>query len=146
MMKNERKFDNKYLDLYDNQAELTQDELNWFYDIVSKFQQLPEASGIQILNRNHDELAKRDREAYGIFYQPLSGSSSDCFITIDNYFIHEMYGVTFYNDFNLAFETLEGCIAHEIAHKYQFRHCKRHTRIAAEILEKYNNLKKQERS
>ena len=61
-------------------------------------------------------------------------------ITIDNYFIHEKYESIFNGGFDIEPETLESVISHEIAHRYKFRHCKAHSRITREILEKYNSL------
>ena len=46
------KFDNKYTDFENNETELTEKELEWFYSVVTKFHQLPEATGIIIVNRN----------------------------------------------------------------------------------------------
>lgn len=134
-------FDNNYTDLNDTPSELTESELSWFQSIVSRFQRLPEATGIEIKNADHEKLDRKNREAYGIFWKPTDeNSGNNLFITIDNFFIHEMYEVEFHNDFNLTGETLQSCIAHEIAHFYQFRHCKRHKRITEEILQKYNSL------
>lgn len=62
------KFDNKYIDFENNETELTEKELEWFYSVVTKFHQLPEATGIVIVNRNHEELSRKNREAYGIFW------------------------------------------------------------------------------
>ena len=135
------KNENSYTDLYDNPTELTDAELAWFNGIVNRFHRLPEASNIKITNCNHEELDKKQQEAYGIYWKPRD-TTSDLrpYITIDNFFIHEMYETTFHDAYNLTGETLESCIAHEIAHHYQFRHCKRHTRITKEILKKYNSL------
>lgn len=136
------KFNNKYTDFENNETELTEKELEWFYSVVTKFHQLPEATGIVIVNRNHEELSRKNREAYGIFWTTdPNNTKSESFITIDNFFIHEMYDVVFNGAFNVAFETLEGCIAHEIAHRYKFRHCKTHSNITNEILEKYYSLR-----
>lgn len=135
------KFNNKYEDIYGNIVDLTAEELNWFYGIVSKFQMLDEAKGIEITNRNHEELSGKSKEALGVFYtDDQKDKNADCFITIDNYFIHEQFEWVFNGKYNLSFETLESVISHEIAHRIQFRHCKRHTRLTAEILEKYNEM------
>lgn len=134
-------FDNKYLDFENKESELTESELQWFYSIVNRFYNLPEASGIEIVNRNHEELSGKDKEAYGLFWTVEPNNiKAESFITIDNFFIHEMYDVVFNGAFNCAFETLESCIAHEIAHRFKFRHCKTHSKITSEILEKYQAL------
>lgn len=135
------KFDNRYEDLYGNMVDLTAEELDWFYDIVAKFQTIEEARGIEITNRNHEELGGKNKEALGEFYTDNpKDENADCFITIDNYFIHEQFECVFHGKHNLTFDTLENVIAHEIAHRFQFRHCKRHTRLTAEILAKYNEM------
>ncbi len=135
------RFNNRYEDIYGNMVDLTEEELNWFYGIVAKFQMLEEAKGIEIVNRNHEELSGKSREALGQFYtDDPKDEKADCFITIDNYFIHEQFEWVFNGKYNLAFETLENVIAHEIAHRFQFRHCKRHKRLTAEILAKYNEM------
>ncbi len=135
------RFDNTYEDIYGNMVELTEKELNWFYSIVEKFMLLPEAKGLEITNRNHEELSGKSKEALGVFYTDCPNNvNADCFITIDNYFIHEQFECVFNGGFNLSFETLESVISHEIAHRFQFRHCKRHTALTAEILSKYNEM------
>ena len=79
-------FDNKYLDFENRESELTESELQWFYSIVNKFYNLPEASGIEIVNRNHEELSRKNREAYGIFWTiDPNDTKSESFITIDNF-------------------------------------------------------------
>lgn len=78
------KFDNKYTDFENNETELTEKELEWFYSVVTKFHQLPEATGIVIVNRNHEELSRKNREAYGIFWTTdPNDTKSESFITID---------------------------------------------------------------
>lgn len=135
------KFNDMYKDIYGNATQLTLDELNWFYGIVAKFQMFDEAKGIEIVNRNHEELDEKNKEALGEFYtDDPKDVNADCFITIDNYFIHEQFEWVFNGKYNLSFETLESVIAHEIAHRFQFRHCKRHTRLTSEILGKYNEM------
>lgn len=135
------RFDNRYEDIYGNMVELTSEELKWFHEVVSKFQMLDEAKGIEITNRNHDEFKDKSKEALGVFYTDNPKDSTiDCLITIDNYFIHEQYECVFNGGYDITFETLESVISHEIAHRFQFRHCKRHTRLTAEILNKYNEM------
>lgn len=135
------KFNNKYEDIYGNMVDLTAEELKWFYGIVAKFQMLDEAKGIEIVNRNHEELGGKSKEALGEFYtDDPKDENADCFITIDNYFIHEQFEWVFNGKHNLTFDTLENVIAHEIAHRFQFRHCKRHARLTARILAKYNEM------
>lgn len=127
-----------YLDLYDNPANLTEAEIKWVCEICKD---CTEATGIKILIECADHYREhkgKSKEALGIFHtnnieSPLDG---DCKITIDNYFIHECYEEVFNNGHNLNFENLEHVIAHEFAHAFQWRHCKRHTRLTEEIYQK----------
>lgn len=137
------KFNNMYTDWNDEYTELTQKEIGWFNSIVEKFKMLPEANGIEITNRNHDELDGKHKEALGIFYtyDPMD-STINCLITIDNYFIHEQYEKIFNNCHTIESETIESVLSHEIAHRFKFRHCKKHTILTQKILNKYNELNK----
>lgn len=135
------KFENTYTDFHGNETELTSDELSWFYSVVEKFLKVPETAGLKITNRDHEKMSHRNREALGIFYtDDPENPKANCFITIDNYFIHEKYESVFNGGLDVELETLESVISHEIAHRYKFRHCKTHSRITNEILEKYNSL------
>lgn len=135
------KFNNKYEDIHGNMVDLTAEELFWFYSIVENFKRMSETNGIEITNRNHEELSGKSKEALGVFYtNNPKDENADCFITIDNYFIHEQFDCVFNGGYNLSFETIESVISHEIAHKFQFRHCKRHTALTTEILKKYNEM------
>lgn len=85
-------FDNIYFDFRDRVCELTEAEIEWFYSIVKKFQMLDEVKGINIFNRNHEELDGKERDALGLFYTDRPNDvNAECFITIDNYFIHECF-------------------------------------------------------
>ena len=127
-----------YLDLYDNLTELTEAEIKWFSGICNDCM---EATGIKILIECADHYREnkgKSKEALGTFHtdnieSPLDG---DCKITIDNYFIHECYEEVFNNGFNLNFEDLEHVIAHEFAHGFQWRHCKRHAQLTEELYQK----------
>jgi hypothetical protein len=128
-------FSNIYTDLYDNKLELTQNELNYFYNTVNHIKEKLNID-IEIVNRNHETLKGKEKEAYGICYKSLH-DNNDLFITIDNFFIHECYEEKFNNKYNLSFESLEHCICHEIAHIQEWRHGKKHTELT-EIL--YNKV------
>lgn len=134
-------FGNTYSDWRGKVVELTNEEISWFYSVVNKFKMLPEAESIEIMNRDHDELDGKHKEALGVFYtDDPKNSNADCFITIDNYFIHEQYESIFNGCHTIEEETLESVLAHEIAHKFQFRHCKRHTMLTEKIIAEYNNI------
>lgn len=132
-----------YVDLLDNHSELTNDELKWFDNVVSICK---DAIGVNIpiITYDHELLNSSSKDALGIFWttdkkHPLNGES---FITIDCCTIHELYETKFNNGFDLIFDTLEGIIAHELAHGFQFRHCKRHRTITAEFLERIHEYEK----
>ena len=134
----------KYLDLWDNPAELTEEELGWLKKICDD---CVKATGINILIEcaDHTEYKGKAKEALGLFHSnnpdyPLNGNFK---ITIDNYFIHECYDERFNGKYNLSFEALEHVIAHEMAHAYQWRHCKRHTKLTEEL---YNKIVKYQKS
>lgn len=133
-----------YLDLLKNPANLSADEIQWF-SIICK--DCIDATGINISIECADHYSNftgKRKEALGIFTtdnieSPLSGN---CKITIDNFFIHECYNEIFYGKPNLNFEDLEHVIAHELAHVFQLRHCKRHTRFTEEIYKKIKTYQK----
>lgn len=133
-----------YLDLCDNPTNLTEAEIQWFSRICND---CIEATGIKILIECADHYREhkgKSKESLGTFHtnnieSPLDG---DCKITIDNYFIHECYEELFNNGYNLNFEDLEHVIAHEFAHAFQWRHCKRHTRLTEEIYQKIKEYQK----
>ena len=125
----------RYLDLYNNPTSLTEAELHWFLNICND---CIKATGINIPVECADhstEYKGKAKEALGMCHagNPNNPLDGDCKITIDNYFIHECYEELFNNGHNLTFETLEHVIAHEFAHGFQWRHCKRHTQLTEEI-------------
>ena len=127
-----------YLDLYDNPANLTAEELQWFMQICDDCRK---ATGIDIQIECADHYTMytgKSKEALGTFHadNPSNPMTGDCKITIDNYFIHECYEELFNKKPNLNFEDLEHVIAHELAHIFQWRHCKRHRRLTEEIYQK----------
>ena len=127
-----------YLDLNDNYMNLTEAELQWFFKICKD---CTEATGIRVVIECADHYGGykgKNKEALGTFHtnnieNPLCGDSK---ITIDNFFIHECYDEVFNNGYNLNFEDLEHVIAHELAHVFQWRHCKRHTQLTEELYQK----------
>lgn len=137
-------FDNFYLDLNDEVCELTEVELRYFRDTVNEIQHILDVE-IPIYNRDHEkDFVGKNKEALGLFYtDDKEYPQKDCFITIDNFFIHECYEEKYHGAYNLSFQTLEEVICHEIAHSEQFRHCKRHERITQELLDKIKASRKQ---
>lgn len=126
-----------YFDLNDNTKVLTEEEIQWFYGIC---EQCKNATGIvvPIKTKNHEKMKGKSKEAMGIFWtsdyeNPLN---KDAYITIDNAFIHECYEEAFCGKYNLFFDTLEHVIAHEFAHGFQWRHCKKHSALTKELYEK----------
>lgn len=134
------KFENSYEDIWGNMVELTESELKYFDSVVKRFVPVMEdfiGYVIEIKNRDHDKMDRKNREALGIYYTntPESGAENkEDFITIDNYFIHECYMKVFEGEHNISFSTLEETISHEIAHALYFRHGKKHREMTARIL------------
>ena len=132
-----------YIDLLDNPSELTHDELNWFNNVAG-ICKAAIGVNIPIITYDHELLHGSSKEALGIFWttdakNPLN---DDSFITIDCCTLHERYETKFNNGFDLIFDTLAGIIAHDLAHDFQFRQCKRHSRITAEFLERIHEYEK----
>lgn len=128
-----------YSDIYDRPTELTTEELDWFHKIVDHCKSVT-GCDVEIVAYNHDLYTGKSKNALGCCCtsdpdDPLHG---DSYITIDTYFIHEMYDVEFNDGFNLSFDTLEGVIAHEIAHLYCWRHGKKHTALTQKL---YSQIK-----
>lgn len=118
-------------------ASLTDQELDWFHAVVAKCKAATGCS-VEIIAYNHDLYDGKSRDALGCCItdnvkDPLRG---DTCITIDTWFIHEKWEEEFNDGFTLEKQSLIDVIAHEIAHTYQWRRCKRHQRIASELVEK----------
>jgi hypothetical protein len=128
-------FTNTYLDLYDAPAELTIEELTYFYNTVNHIKAVLHIN-IEITNRDHETLKGKEKEACALIYKSTT-DDNDCFITVDNFFIHECFMEKFHGAYNLSFVTLEKAICHEIAHITQWQHCKKHSRITEEL---YNRV------
>lgn len=124
-------FSNNYLDLYDNPAELTLEELTYFNNVVSHIKAVLQIN-IEITNRDHYTLKDKHKEACALIYKATC-DENDVFITVDNYFIHECYMEKYHGAYNLSFVSLEKAICHEIAHLSQWQHCKKHSRITEEL-------------
>lgn len=126
-----------YTDLYGNQAYLTTKEINWFKNVCDNCRNATSIN-IPIEPHNHEKYSGKQKEALAFIAtdntaDPLSG---DTMISVDTYFIHECYLEVFHGICNLSFTTLEEAISHEYAHCFQWRHCKRHTRITQMIYQK----------
>lgn len=129
--------DTSYLDLWDNPTKLTELEIMWFTEICND---CIKATGIHVPIQcsDHNKYKGKSKEALGIFHtdnlqNPLEGDSR---ITIDNYFIHECYEEVFYGKDNLSFDNLEHVIAHEFAHAFQWRHCRKHEILTEGLYQK----------
>ena len=139
-------FENTYTDLYDNEKELTEEELKWFYSVVEVFNRYMKRQGflIQITNRNHELLKGKGKEAIGLHWTTdRQDLNAEQFITIDNCFIHDCYEEKVNGTWNLHFCSLEKAIAHEIAHRFYWRHGKKHTEATESILNEFLELNEQ---
>ena len=123
------RFSDTYSDLYGNIVSLTREELDYFHSTAARIQSIL-GTNVPIYNRDHDELKGRRREALGLFYsEDPKDPAAECFITIDNYFIHECFEVEYHGAFRVEPQRLEDVICHELAHREKFRHGKGHTAL-----------------
>jgi len=128
-------------DFFGNEK-LTDEEMNWFHSIVNRCKAATSCT-VQIIAYNHDLYNGKHKEALGccITDNPENPLQGDTIITIDTWFIHEKWLKESEQIPTLEPKTLIDVIAHEIAHLYQWRHCKRHKRITDEIIKKINDYK-----
>ena len=128
-----------YSDYLDRQTELTEEELAWFYDVVSKAQKIT-GYNIPIIPYDHDLYDGKHRDALGVCCttDPKNqlGDGVETYITIDCYFIDECWRHEFKGDFLIETDTLVGVIAHELAHLTVWNHGKKHRELTASILKK----------
>ena len=126
-----------FTDDHNRPTKLTSEELSWFHQIVNVCKA---AAGcdVRIIAYDHELYRGKSKDALGCCCtdnpkNPLEGES---YITIDCYFIDEMYKAEFEGGWNLTFTSLQEVIAHEIAHLYVWRHGKKHTKKTLELLDK----------
>ena len=126
-----------YSDYFGKNFSLTDDELSWFHSVVARCKTAT-GCAVEIIEYNHDLYTGKSRDALGCCItdntkDPLQG---DTCITIDTWFIHEKWEEEFNDGFSVEKISLVEVIAHEIAHTYQWRHCKRHQRITSKLVDK----------
>lgn len=140
-----QKMDITYTDFYGEKAYLTTQEINWFRD-VCELCKAATSINLPIEPHNHEKLHGKQKEALAFICtdnkdDPFAG---DTVISVDTYFIHECYLEVFQGICNLSLTTLEEAIAHEFAHCFQWRHCKRHDRITEMFYQKIKNYAKKQ--
>lgn len=137
-------FSNLYSDLYGNPVSLTSEELEFFRTRVQTIQKALNLN-VEIVNRDHETaFTGKHKEALGIFYtSDPKNPSEDCFITIDNYFIHECYESEVLGKIKIEPNTLTDVICHELAHMQKFRHCKTHERITQDLIARVGEYRKE---
>ena len=123
--------DIRYTDLDENWKTLTDSELQWFKSVCND---CLAATGMSVpiyCDNHYNKYKGARRNAVGITHtnKPEAPLYGDSYITIASDFIHDCYEEKFNHVQNLWFEDIEHVIAHELAHLYQWRHCKRHTKI-----------------
>ena len=136
-------FDDTYYDLNGTLCELTRKELGFFNETVALVKETLNID-VDIFCCNHERefAGTRSKEALGICHtSDPDDPKKDCFITIDNYFVHECYEEVYHGAYNLNFTTLEEVICHEIAHLEKWRHCKTHKRITEDLLRRVRGEK-----
>lgn len=125
-----------YTDYKNRPTELTEAELSWFFGVVEKAKRATGCT-VDIIPWDHEQYFDGHENALGVILTedpkaPLS-EGVDTYITIDNYYIDEMWKVAFAGGWSLEEETLEHVIAHEIAHLTVWRHGKRHTALTEQL-------------
>lgn len=127
-----------YLDYMDRPTQLTDEELTWFASLVEKARRATGCT-VDIIPYDHDLYDGKHRDALGccITTDPKNamGDGADTYITIDCYFIDECWRHEFRGDYLLTDDTLEGVLAHEIAHLTVWRHGKKHAALTEKLLE-----------
>lgn len=121
--------DHFYLDMYNNPAWLTEEELSFFNDTADHIKRILGVS-IKIVPSNHEQVPGHE-EALGLYHY----NDENEFITIDNYFIHECYMAERCGGFAIEAQTLSDVICHEIAHRRYHRHTKYHAALTREYIE-----------
>lgn len=126
-----------YTDLWENPGKLTREEISWFHSVCNDCLVATNISVPVYCENIYDTRKGKAREATGSLYtdkpeNPLD-SDGNTYITVDSAFIHDCYDDKFNGGHSLRFDTLEHVIAHELAHCFQWRHCKKHTRITEGI-------------
>lgn len=120
-----------YRDFRNRPTVLTEAEQTYFRQTVAR---VLAATGIAIpvYMCDQESFPGSLGDALGIHWRSVEGN--DEFITIDNYFIHESYEVTFNGAYDLNGETLAEVICHELAHIRYQRHTKYHAALTAQYI------------
>lgn len=110
----------------------------YFDSIVEKvLTQIGCTININITMLDHETLTNKYKNALGICWR---SPEDDYHITIDTFFVQECHSYfildQFWSTWELTGQTLEKVICHELAHIVQWNHCKKHTTITQELLNK----------
>lgn len=128
-----------YTDYLERPTELSAEELSWFYGVVEKAKRATGCT-VDIVPFDHDLYAGKSKDALGccVTTDPKNqlGDGVETYITVDCYFIDECFRSRFFGDILISGDTLEGVLAHEIAHLYVWRHGKRHSALTESLLGK----------
>lgn len=126
-----------YFDCWDNETELTETEVNWFYSEAKKAKKIT-GINVDIIPYNHELYSGKSKDALGccITQDPKNqlGPGVDTYITIDCYFINEAFNAEFNGGWLISGQTLQEVIAHELAHLTIWRHGKKHSALTQEYL------------
>ena len=126
-------FDNYYLGAHRCRVALSEDELVYFRFVVGSVINI---LGIAVDVRNLDHWrAFREHDtkapAFGILHVKNPQKPwDDCFITIDNLFIHNCYVANLTGFCCVENTSLEEVLCHQIAHIAVYRDCKHHKELS----------------
>ena len=126
------KFDNSYFGEHGHKVALTEDELAYFRSVVDSVQNI---LGVVIDVRNLDhkwEFFGHDLKAKapGLFHADDPHRPwENCFITIDNLFIHKCYVANLMGKWRVEEVSLEEVLCHQIAHMSFYRTCKQYREL-----------------
>ena len=124
-----------YSDCWDNRAELTQEELTWFY-AMANLAKAATGCTVDILPRDCEEDERGNALGYictNDIKNRANSAKADTFIGIDCYYIDEEWRHDFKGDFTLESERILHVMAHEIAHLTYWRHGAKHEELTERL-------------
>lgn len=134
-----------YSDCWNNRAELTQEELTWFYAMVD-LAKAATGCTLDIIPRDGDEDEQGDALGYICttdIKNRANPAKANTFIAIDTYYIDEEWRHEFKGAFTLEKERLLRVMAHEIAHLTYWRHGAKHEELTERLYQQILNYQQE---